>query len=140
MLTSPSSDLSSFATPSPRIDSTAPAPTTSSSASNSANSSPTLMTPSTTTPSHSNSARDVVLNFFKKRERVKCAIHGDQEFTLACIHICKAIDSKKQVGFVFDPDSDGPRPDAWCSTCEKWMVDHPDASIDDVVKVADFQR
>jgi len=75
-----------------------------------------------------------------KRERIQCATHGDQEFTLACVHICNALEHRRQVGFHWDPEAGGPRPEAWCADCEQWMVDHPDGTIDEVMKVADFQR
>lgn len=72
-------------------------------------------------------------------EMGKCEIHGRQELAFACIHICRAVDSKKRVGFVCDPESDAPRPDAWCGACERWNAKHQDSSLDEWMKVAAFQ-
>lgn len=65
--------------------------------------------------------------------------HGEQEFAIACVHVCRAIDSGDLVGFYWASDVDGPRPDAWCQACERWSIDHPNATIEEWMKVADFK-
>jgi hypothetical protein len=68
-----------------------------------------------------------------------CVKHGAQDLAIACIHVCRAIDSGEAVGFFWDPQTTGPRPDAWCRACEAWNLQHPDASIQESMKVADFK-
>ena len=51
---------------------------------------------------------------------IQCTTHGSQQETFVCQHIAAGLESKERVGFfwtTFDPDN--PRPDAWCSACEK---------------------
>lgn len=73
------------------------------------------------------------------QQRVECSEHGLQEFAIACIHVCRAIEGGQNVGFFWSPDTHGPRPDAWCADCEKWVSQNPDASNAEFISVADFQ-
>lgn len=70
---------------------------------------------------------------------ITCDRHGAQDLALACIHACRAIDSGENVGFFWSTDTDGPRPDAWCSDCEGWLRANPAAMAKDSMAVADFQ-
>ena len=72
-------------------------------------------------------------------EQVNCGKHGQQDFAIACIHVCRAIDTGESVGFFWSTDTDGPRPDAWCRACESWNLQHPDAPLKDWLRVANFQ-
>jgi len=71
--------------------------------------------------------------------QVTCDKHGTNDLAIACIHVCLAIDSGEQVGFHWDTNTDGPRPDAWCHACELWRVGHLDAAAKDWMKAANFQ-
>jgi hypothetical protein len=71
--------------------------------------------------------------------RVDCEKHGPQDLAIACIHVCRAIDTGEDVGFFWSTDTDGPRPDAWCRACEIWSRENPDASIDAWKECANFQ-
>ncbi|MCI0642488.1 MAG: hypothetical protein L0Y72_26585 [Gemmataceae bacterium] len=68
-----------------------------------------------------------------------CAKHGAQDLALACIHVCRAIDSGEQVGFFWNTETDGPRPDVWCRACEEWTLEHPDAPTEEWMRVAEFK-
>jgi hypothetical protein len=72
-------------------------------------------------------------------EQVSCTKHGAQDFAIACIHVCQAIDSGQDVGFCWYPESTGPRPDAWCGACEQWSREHPQATTKEWMRVASFQ-
>jgi hypothetical protein len=72
-------------------------------------------------------------------QKVSCPEHGVQDIAIACIHVCQAIDTGEQVGFFWSTETDGPRPDAWCRSCELWSREHPDASTKEWMKIADFQ-
>jgi hypothetical protein len=72
-------------------------------------------------------------------QKVNCSKHGAEDFAIACIHVCRAIDSGENVGFFWCNETTGPRPDAWCRACEQWSLEHPDDSIECWMKVADFQ-
>jgi len=45
---------------------------------------------------------------------INCDKHGAQDFAIACIHVCRAIDSGQDVGFFWSAETIGPRPDVWC--------------------------
>ncbi|MFO0810793.1 MAG: hypothetical protein U0746_19355 [Gemmataceae bacterium] len=72
-------------------------------------------------------------------QQVSCATHGAQDLAFACIHVCRAIDSGEKVGFFWSADSDGPRPEAWCSACDQWSREHPNATTKEWMKAAEFQ-
>jgi hypothetical protein len=72
-------------------------------------------------------------------QKITCGKHGAQELAIACIHVCKAIDSGEQVGFFWDSRTADPRPDAWCRSCERWNREHPEAGIQEWMKVAEFK-
>ena len=72
-------------------------------------------------------------------QTIFCEKHGAEEFAIACIHICRAIDSREKVGFYECTDTDCPRPDAWCAACEQWNRDNPDKPVEEWMKVADFR-
>jgi hypothetical protein len=71
--------------------------------------------------------------------KVNCTKHGEEELAIACIHVCREIDSGVNVGFFWHAESTNPRPDAWCRECEKWSLAHPDDPIEEWMRVADFQ-
>ncbi len=74
-------------------------------------------------------------------DKIHCDKHGAVDFGIACIHVCRAIDSGDDVGFFwFDGNKpDIGRPDAWCTACEQFMQAHPDASVDEVQAQCSFQ-
>ena len=72
-------------------------------------------------------------------EKASCSKHGNVALAIACIHICRAIESGADVGFFWHAESVNPRPDAWCRECEEWSLTHPDAPIEEWMRVADFQ-
>jgi len=56
----------------------------------------------------------------RSSETIHCETHGDQQRTLVCQHIIQGLVTKERVGFfwtTYDPEN--PRPDAWCTECEK---------------------
>jgi hypothetical protein len=71
--------------------------------------------------------------------QLSCDRHDDQEFAIACIHVCCAIDSGADVGFFSSTESSGPWPDAWCSASEQWSVEHPNATADEWMMIANFK-
>jgi hypothetical protein len=71
--------------------------------------------------------------------QISCTKHGAQGLAIACIHVCLATDSGENVGFFWSTATDGPRPDAWCSACELWFREHPNATTKEWMKVADFK-
>jgi hypothetical protein len=73
------------------------------------------------------------------QRKVSCCKHGNQPMAIACIHVCRAIESRSKVGFFWSTDTNGPRPDAWCLSCEQWSLAHPNDKIEEWMKVADFQ-
>jgi hypothetical protein len=72
-------------------------------------------------------------------QKASCSKHGTQDLAIACIHVCRAIDSGEPVGFFWDPQTDGPRPDAWCRSCEQWNLQHPGATTEEWMAIADFK-
>jgi len=72
-------------------------------------------------------------------QQVNCSKHGAQGLAIACMHVCRAIDSGLNVGFYWCAETDGPRPDAWCGACEKWSRDHQNATTKEWMEVAKFQ-
>ncbi len=72
-------------------------------------------------------------------QKVTCAVHGSQDLAIACIHICRAVDTGEKVGFFWSTEVDSPRPDAWCAACERWSCDHPDSSNKEWMQVAQFK-
>ena len=71
--------------------------------------------------------------------QVNCAKHGRHDLAIACIHVCKAIESGASVGFFWSMGTDGPRPDAWCRSCELWNRQHPGAPLKEWMQEANFQ-
>ena len=51
--------------------------------------------------------------------KVRCTTHGVQEATYVCRHIVDSLDSGEAIGFHWPTDTDKPRPDAWCTECER---------------------
>jgi hypothetical protein len=72
-------------------------------------------------------------------EQVNCAKHGAEDFAIACIHVCRAIDSGADVGFYWSLETTGPRPDVWCAACERWSLNHPSATTKEWMEVCSFQ-
>jgi hypothetical protein len=72
-------------------------------------------------------------------QQVTCEKHGAQDFAIACIHVCRAVDSREKVGFFWSTKTDGPRPDAWCLACEMWSRENPEATIDEWMRIAEFK-
>lgn len=72
-------------------------------------------------------------------DSIHCHKHGAQGMAIACIHICRAVGSGEDIGFFWWADSDAPRPDAWCRSCEQWNCSHPDSPDEEWMRVADFQ-
>jgi len=72
-------------------------------------------------------------------QQINCPKHGCNDLAIACIHVCRAIDGGESVGFFWSTDTDGPRPDVWCRSCEQWNLEHPDAPLKEWMAVADFQ-
>jgi hypothetical protein len=51
---------------------------------------------------------------------VKCDTHGVQPQTFVCQHIAEGLSQRERVGFFWTRlDPENPRPDAWCSACER---------------------
>lgn len=50
---------------------------------------------------------------------VHCHEHGEQQTTYVCQHIIQTLRDKKPRGFWTSDNQDNPRPDAWCTECEK---------------------
>lgn len=71
--------------------------------------------------------------------KANCDRHGEQELAIACIHVCRSLDSRDDVGFYWDPDSNGARHDAWCHACEQWSLANPDESPEVWMKVTEFK-
>jgi hypothetical protein len=49
---------------------------------------------------------------------VECSEHGPQEATFVCRHVVGSLRDRQPVGF-WTSDREVPRPDAWCSACQK---------------------
>ena len=75
----------------------------------------------------------------KAPHQIDCAMHGRHDFAIACIHVCKAINSGASVGFFRSAGTDGPRADAWCRSCELWRRQNPGASLKEWMQEANFQ-
>jgi len=71
--------------------------------------------------------------------QVNCTKHGQHELAIACIHVCHATKSGASIGFYWSRDTDGPRPDAWCRSCELWNREHPGAPLKEWMQEANFQ-
>jgi hypothetical protein len=56
-------------------------------------------------------------------QTVNCGVHGWQEQTFVCRHIAQSLHTGVPVGFYWTRDQAVPRPDAWCSACEKARLD-----------------
>jgi hypothetical protein len=54
-----------------------------------------------------------------RKETVHCRQHGRHQATFVCRHIAESLRTNEAVGFFTADDSDNPRPDAWCTACEK---------------------
>lgn len=87
-----------------------------------------------------------ILNWTKRKQEsakrtVECPKHGTNGFGIACIHICRAIDSGAQVGFYWCEHEDPhfTRPDVWCTQCEDFKLANPDATVEETQQVCDFQ-
>ncbi len=52
-------------------------------------------------------------------DKIHCGTHGWQERTFVCQHILQSLYTGIPVGFCWSSEQSDPRPDAWCSTCEK---------------------
>lgn len=51
---------------------------------------------------------------------VVCKKHGEQQATYLCQHIVNGLIAHTRIGFFWTADdSTNPRPDAWCSECER---------------------
>jgi len=50
---------------------------------------------------------------------VDCCEHGKQQATFVCNHVVESLHDETPRGFWWANDPDNPRPDAWCSECEK---------------------
>lgn len=72
-------------------------------------------------------------------ERTNCPVHGQQGIALVCKHIAHAVNRGEKVGFYWGRDSDTARPDAWCSQCEKALVELDGASSEHWFKNAEFK-
>ena len=56
--------------------------------------------------------------------QINCGQHGLQDTTFVCRHIADSLLTGTAVGFHWPRESEGdPRPDAWCSTCERMRID-----------------
>jgi len=53
------------------------------------------------------------------KPNVHCDTHGSQQETFVCEHVLEGWRAKTCVGFHAVPDSENPRPDAWCTACEQ---------------------
>ena len=66
--------------------------------------------------------------------KVRCLTHGEQEATYDCCHIVGSLDTGKAIGFHSPAQTDLPRPDAWCSECERVRIsedgDWPDTALE----------
>jgi len=52
---------------------------------------------------------------------IHCERHGDMQEAFVCEHLLHG----SQLGFLTDlKDTSNPRPDAWCSTCERVRSEH----------------
>lgn len=71
--------------------------------------------------------------------QINCTKHGQNDLAIACGHVCRALGTGERVGFFWSTDTDGPRPDVWCRACEQWNLEHPDASLEEWKRVANFQ-
>lgn len=54
-----------------------------------------------------------------EQKYVECSEHGKQQETFVCQHIIETLEDGKARGFWWANDPENPRPDAWCSECEK---------------------
>jgi hypothetical protein len=71
---------------------------------------------------------------------IECKKHGRVGFGIACIHICRAIDSGEQVGFYWGSQHERlARPDAWCAACEDSLRQHENAAAEELKTVMDHQ-
>jgi hypothetical protein len=53
-------------------------------------------------------------------EKAICATHGEQQRTYVCQHIYAGLVARERVGFFWTADDpSNPRPDAYCTECEK---------------------
>jgi len=55
-------------------------------------------------------------------QKTRCHVHGVQEATYVCRHILGSLDTGEAVGFHWPASSTSPRPDAWCSECERVRI------------------
>jgi hypothetical protein len=54
--------------------------------------------------------------------KIHCASHGEQEETFVCGHIVKGLRDNVPYGFWWVSDSDKPRPDALCTSCNEMLA------------------
>ncbi len=57
-------------------------------------------------------------------KKVNCPEHGLRNISFVCVHIAMAIDSAEQVGFFWSEAENNLLPIAWCSACEKWLLEN----------------
>jgi hypothetical protein len=57
-------------------------------------------------------------------DAVECPKHGEQDSTFVCRHIVSSLRTGSPVGFIQSVENpEDPRPDAWCSECEKVRIE-----------------
>jgi hypothetical protein len=57
-------------------------------------------------------------------DQITCSQHGSQDSTFVCQHIARSLTTGIAVGFHWPRENErNPRPDAWCSACERMRVD-----------------
>jgi hypothetical protein len=52
-------------------------------------------------------------------EVIECGQHGRQPQAFVCQHVAQSLRDGVPRGFWWPKDSEGPRPDAWCSECNE---------------------
>lgn len=55
--------------------------------------------------------------------KVECDLHGPGEATFVCQHIVQGLREGVPYGFWCAEDPHNPRPDAWCTACEKKVME-----------------
>jgi hypothetical protein len=55
--------------------------------------------------------------------QVQCERHGLQEETFVCQHVVAGLRAGLRVGFWWSTQRDVPRPDAWCTECNRKVAD-----------------
>jgi hypothetical protein len=62
---------------------------------------------------------------------VNCAEHGERSATLTCQHIAQSLLSGVPVGFHWSSEDSSPRPDAWCTDCNRLLMQDPNGEWTD---------